>query len=124
MGLNCLIILIIVVIGLPFIYFIVILFIYRFKLRSKKKEEKWLGESISLDHSLQIEHRSLDNLCFSWQFYFICTILIYGICLTSLSVSIMIRNEYIFFSDPFLFPATFVIAFLIIIFKFIADFVI
>lgn len=101
-----------------------ILINFRFKLRSKKKEEKWLGESINLDHSLSIEHRSLDNLCFSWQFYFICTVLIYGICSISLSVSIMIRNNYVFFSDPFLFPAIFAIASLIIILKFIADFVI
>ena len=34
-------------------FFIIILFLFfRFKLRSKKKEEKWLGESINLDHSL------------------------------------------------------------------------
>jgi O-antigen/teichoic acid export membrane protein len=46
----------------------------------------------------------LDNLNFSDQFYFMGTITICGIFSLTIGLSAIIRNEYIFFSDPVIYP--------------------
>jgi hypothetical protein len=75
--------------------------------RYNNRKVKWVPHNFNLDKSLQIEFRSLDNLCFSTQFYFINTVLILGICLVTISISIIIRNTYNLFSDPAFLPIVF-----------------
>ena len=91
-----------------------------FRYRSRKV--KWIPHNFNLDKSLQIQYRSLHNLCFSTQFYLINTIIIYGICLLSIGVSIIIRNNYIFVSDPVFFALVFFYAGIIVICKIIIIF--
>ena len=91
---------------------------YRFQIRTMK----WIPNNIKLDKSLNIQHRSLDNLCFSYQFYFISTFIIIGICFVTIGISIMIRNNYIFFADPVFFPLVFIFFFLILLMRSITSF--
>lgn len=74
------------------------------KHRFENRTTGWIAQNYHLDRSLNINYRSLDNLNFSDQFYFIGTITIYGILSITLGVTIMIRNEYEFFSDMILYP--------------------
>lgn len=92
-----------------------------FRYRSRKV--KWIPHNFNLDKSLQIQYRSLHNLCFSTQFYLINTIIIYGICLLTIGVSIIIRNNYIFVSDPAFFAFVFFFSSIIVLCKIVIIFV-
>lgn len=72
---------------------------FRYKLRNFQ----WLPSTYSLDKSLEINYRSLDNLMFSTQYYLCMSIISFGIIMISIGVSIMQKNEYIFFKDPGIF---------------------
>jgi len=93
----------------------------QFRYRSRKV--KWIPHNFNLDKSLQIQYRSLHNLCFSTQFYLINTIIIYGICLMSVGVSIIIRNNYIFVADPVFFAFIIFFVSIIVISKIVIIFV-
>ena len=73
-----------------------------------------MASNYNLDKSLDINYRSLDNLNFSDQFYFMSSIIIYGIFCLTLGLSIVIRNEYVFFSDPAIYPMVFLLSVVII----------
>lgn len=60
----------------------------------------WIGQNYVKDRTIDINFRSLDNMCFSEQFYFVGSVTIAGIIFFVLGVTIMIRQQYIFFSDP------------------------
>lgn len=91
--------------------------------RYNNRKVKWGPHNFNLDKSIQIDFRSLDNLCFSSQFYFINTVLIQGICLVTISTSIIIRNRYNLFSDPAFLPIVFFFSFLILITKIAVNFI-
>ncbi|KAL4446652.1 hypothetical protein ABPG74_005590 [Tetrahymena malaccensis] len=60
----------------------------------------WIGQNYVKDKTIDINFRSLDNMCFSVQFYFVGCITIAGIIFLVIGISVMIRQNYIFFSDP------------------------
>ena len=70
-----------------------------FRFRSRRR--KWIGMQ-ELDRSIVPAYRSLDNMCFSSQYYFISTITTWGILFAYLGLTIMIRNMYNPFADPLL----------------------
>lgn len=90
--------------------------------RYNSRKVKWIPHNFNLDKSIQIQYRSLHNLCFSTQFYLINTILIYGICILSIGVSIIIRNNYIFVEDPVFFALIFFFSSLMLLSKIIIIF--
>ena len=53
-----------------------------------------------LDRSILNSWRSLDNMCFSSQFYFVVTLTTWGIVLLCLGTTAMIKNDYNPFADP------------------------
>eukprot|EP01022_Parablepharisma_sp_SALTPOND_P014603 TRINITY_DN20009_c0_g2_i2.p1 TRINITY_DN20009_c0_g2~~TRINITY_DN20009_c0_g2_i2.p1 ORF type:complete len:2825 (-),score=233.62 TRINITY_DN20009_c0_g2_i2:4128-12602(-) len=71
---------------------------YRYKTRTTS----WVNEHWPLDRSIPHAWRSLDQMCFSSQFYFMITIASWGIIVLLMGLTIMIRNEYTVFSDPYL----------------------
>jgi len=92
---------------------------FRYKLR----KVKWMPHNFNLDKSLQVQYRSLHNLCFSTQFYLINTIIIYGMCMLSIGTSIIIRNKYLFVADPAFFAFVFFFLGIIVICKIVIIFV-
>ena len=84
------------------------------KHRFNNRQVAWMASNYNLDKSLDINYRSLDNLNFSDQFYFMSSIIIYGIFCLTLGLSIIIRNEYVFFSDPVIYPMVFLLSVVII----------
>jgi hypothetical protein len=68
--------------------------------RFLQRESRWKGNEDSLDESIEESMRSLDQLCFSSQYYLIMTIHVNGIIYVVLSMEMMIRNEYNMFGDP------------------------
>jgi len=76
---------------------------YKFKNRSKK----WINQQ-ALDKSILHSFRSLDNMSFSSQFYFIITLVTWGIVILDLGLITMIENKYNPFGDPVL--ITYIIA--------------
>ena len=91
--------------------------------RYKSRKVKWMPHNFNLDKSLQVQYRSLHNLCFSTQFYLITTVIIYGICLLSIGTSIVIRNNYIFVSDPAFFAFVFFFTAIIVMCRVVIIFV-
>ena len=67
---------------------------YRFRIRRRK----WIAEA-DLDRSIAHRWRSLDNMSFSSQYYYIVSITTYGILFLYLGMTSMIRNEYNPFGD-------------------------
>ncbi|KRX03661.1 hypothetical protein PPERSA_04213 [Pseudocohnilembus persalinus] len=93
------------------------------KHRYETRNISWVAQNFYLDRSLNINYRSLDNINFSSQFYFLITISVYGLLSITLGVSIMLRNEYQFFNDPVLYPMVAFFTVIIIPAKIIAQYV-
>lgn len=70
---------------------------YRYKTRATS----WINEHWPLDRSIPHAWRSLDQMCFSSQFYFTVTTAAWGIILTMLGLTIVTHNPYQVFTDPF-----------------------
>ena len=70
---------------------------YRFRIRSKK----WVSGS-PLDRSIAHAWRSIDNMNFSSQYYYIISLTTWGILFLYLGLTAMIRNLYNPFADPVL----------------------
>lgn len=58
-------------------------------------------DSYLLDTSLEVQYRSLDVLCFSNQFYYIISLLAWGMVLVVLALQVVTINKYNTFNDPF-----------------------
>lgn len=71
---------------------------YRFRIRTKK----WIG-SAQLDRSIAHSWRSIDNMSFSSQYYYIVSLTTWGILFLYLGLTAMIRNKYNPFADPVFF---------------------
>jgi len=70
-----------------------------FKFRNRSS--KWIN-SQPLDKSILHSFRSLDNMSFSSQFYFVITLVTWGIVILDLGLITMIENKYNPFADPVL----------------------
>jgi Flp pilus assembly protein TadB len=71
------------------------------RFRYKTRSAKWINEvRLRLDRSLLLPWRSLDQMCFSSQYYFSVTTATWGILTLAIAWSILLRNSYNFYSDP------------------------
>jgi hypothetical protein len=70
---------------------------YRFKIRTKK----WINR-LPLDRSVSNAWRSLDNMSFSSQFYFVITLVTWGTVILTIGCTTMIKQKYNPFADPLL----------------------
>jgi len=59
----------------------------------------WILRNFKLDKSIDITLRSLNNMCFSNQFYFVSSLFAYGIFAMVFGLSAIIKHNYIVFSD-------------------------
>ena len=83
--------------------------------RFLQRETRWKGLEDSLDECIEEGMRTLDQMCFSSQYYMMITIHAMSIMLIVFGVNIQLRGSYNFFGDPglpILFLAT-VVAFMI-----------
>lgn len=72
---------------------------YRFRHRQKK----WLTQN-KLDRSILHSWRSLDNLSFSSQYFYVVSLSAWGIIFSVFGITIMIRQQYNPFEDPLIVP--------------------
>jgi len=68
--------------------------------RFLQRETRWKGLEDSLDECIDESMRTMDQMCFSSQFYMMMTIHVNGIMYFILGVEMMIRSEYNLFGDP------------------------
>jgi len=76
--------------------------------RFLQREARWKGMEEKLDECIEESLRTLDQMCFSSQFYFMNFIHTSGIIFFIIALEIIIRAKYNFFGDPaalFLVPA-------------------
>jgi hypothetical protein len=69
------------------------------KYRFLQRESRWKGMEDTLDECLDETVRTLDQMCFSSQFYFMLTVHVSGIIYFVFGIEIMLRWEYNAFSD-------------------------
>lgn len=69
---------------------------YRFNVR----EHRWILRNIILDESISEGMQTMDLMCFSSQFYFICGFVAFGIVLCIIGISILERQQFNPFGDP------------------------
>ncbi|CAM9243358.1 unnamed protein product, partial [Choristocarpus tenellus] len=72
------------------------------KYRFLQRETRWKGLEDSLDECIDESMRTLDQMCFSSQYYMMMTILVNGIVYFVLGVQMMIRKKYNMWGDPML----------------------
>ncbi|KAF0687226.1 Aste57867_20988 [Aphanomyces stellatus] len=65
-----------------------------------QREQRWKGMEHNLDECIEEGLRHLDQMCFSSQYYFMCSIQTWGMICFILSVEIMLRSNYNMFGDP------------------------
>lgn len=68
--------------------------------RFLQREKRWKGMEPNLDECIAENLRTLDQMCFSSQFFMMCTIHITGVVFFSLALEIMARAGYNMFGDP------------------------
>lgn len=68
--------------------------------RFLQRETRWKGMEESLDECIDENMRTLDQMCFSSQYYLILTVAVTGMMLFALSIEIMLRVQYNLFQDP------------------------
>lgn len=68
--------------------------------RFLQREHRWKGMEPNLDECVEEGMRTLDQLCFSSQFYMICTLHVTAIMMLVLAIEMMIRHQYNMFGDP------------------------
>lgn len=68
--------------------------------RFLQREQRWKGLEPNLDECIEENLRTLDQMCFSSQFFMMCTIHITGIVFFVVAIEIMARAEYNLFGDP------------------------
>eukprot|EP00466_Bigelowiella_natans_P014684 jgi/Bigna1/127040/aug1.3_g1748 len=62
--------------------------------RFRTRKMRWRGHEHSLDETLSPPLQSIDNLCFSSQYYFVTSLGGVGICYLMIGMTIMLRAEY------------------------------
>lgn len=65
-----------------------------------QRETRWKGMELHVDECIEEGMRSLDQMCFSSQFYMMCTFHVTAIMTLVISIEIMIRYTYNMFGDP------------------------
>ncbi len=99
------------VIKLQYLNFLIIFHIFHFlslvyeylvytRYRFLQRESRWKGTEDSLDECIDESMRTLDQMCFSSQFYLSMTIHANGIVFFVLGVEMMARANHNFFGDP------------------------
>ncbi|POM73577.1 Hypothetical protein PHPALM_9561 [Phytophthora palmivora] len=68
--------------------------------RFLQREQRWKGLEPNLDECIDEGLRTLDQMCFSSQFFMMCTIHITGIVFFVVGIEIMARASYNLFGDP------------------------
>ncbi|RLN26902.1 hypothetical protein BBO99_00000029 [Phytophthora kernoviae] len=68
--------------------------------RFLQREHRWKGLEANLDECIDEGLRTIDQMCFSSQFFMMCTIHITGIVFFVLGIEIMARASYNLFGDP------------------------
>jgi len=68
--------------------------------RFLQRETRWKGLEDSLDECIEESMRTMDQMCFSSQFYMMMTIHVNGIMYMVLAIEMMIRAQYNMFGDP------------------------
>ncbi|CAM9095227.1 unnamed protein product [Chrysoparadoxa australica] len=68
--------------------------------RFLQRETRWKGLEDSLDECIDESMRTLDQMCFSSQYYMMMTIAVNGIVYFVLGVQMMTRNNYNMWGDP------------------------
>jgi len=68
--------------------------------RFLQRETRWKGMEDTLDECINDSMRSLDQMCFSSQYYFMLSLYMNGLMLVVLGMEMMIRNDYGMWSDP------------------------
>ena len=68
--------------------------------RFLQRETRWKGMEGNEDECIEEGMRSLDQMCFSSQFYMMSTFHMTAVMLFAISIEMMIRVEYNFFGDP------------------------
>jgi len=67
--------------------------------RFLQRETRWKGLEDSLDECIEEGMRTIDQMCFSSQFYFMNTLMVSGIILLVMAIEIMLRADYNMFGD-------------------------
>jgi len=75
-------------------------YIFYANYRFLQRETKWKGFEDSHDECIDESLRSVDQMCFSNQFYLVMTIHVNGIVYLVLGIEMMIRSQYNMFGDP------------------------
>jgi len=71
------------------------------KLKFQERELRWRGMEVdSLDESIDETVRSIEQMCFSSQYFMILSVQACGIVYLAMGIEIMLRAEYNFFKDP------------------------
>lgn len=68
--------------------------------RFLQREQRWKGLESNLDECIEENLRTLDQMCFSSQFFMMCTVHITGVVFFVVAIEIMARAEYNLFGDP------------------------
>eukprot|EP00924_Labyrinthula_sp_SR-Ha-C_P006762 maker-scaffold_29-snap-gene-4.0-mRNA-1 protein AED:0.04 eAED:0.07 QI:0/0/0/1/0/0.5/2/0/983 len=68
--------------------------------RYQQRDIRWKGFEGNLDECINEGKRTLDQMCFSEQYYFMINVMVSGIIYFALGVQILIRYEHNFFADP------------------------
>lgn len=68
--------------------------------RFLQREQRWKGLEPNLDECIDENLRTLDQMCFSSQFFMMCTVHITGVVFFVVAIEIMARAEYNLFGDP------------------------
>ena len=69
------------------------------KYRYLQREQKWKGLENNLDECIEEPLRTLDQMCFSSQFYFMYAIHVMGIMFMVFGLETMMNSEYNMFAD-------------------------
>jgi hypothetical protein len=72
--------------------------------RFLQRETRWKGLEDSLDECIEEGMRTIDQMCFSSQFYFMSTIHTSGIILLVFAIETMVRADYNMFGDEAMIP--------------------
>ena len=68
--------------------------------RFLQRETRWKGMEDSLDECIDESVRTLDQMCFSDQYYMMITIQVNGMTMLVLGIQMMLKAEYNFIGDP------------------------
>ncbi len=72
---------------------------YRYRTRTSS----WLNSHWPLDRSISHAWRSLDQMCFSSQFYFVVTVCTWGIIMFIIGLTIILEHSFTVLADPYIF---------------------